>query len=78
MISCSVPTKDNVRLQDQDIIRIGDYTRVRLQRRVKRPMIFEVEKQKHFKMFYALRAALEQSLYLFDSAQAQYSKIKTH
>ena len=37
--------KDNVHLQDQDIIRIGDYTaRVELQGEVKRPMIFEVEK----------------------------------
>ncbi|WP_081681358.1 SLBB domain-containing protein [Flectobacillus major] len=37
--------KDNVRLQDQDVIRIADYdTRVELSGEVKRPFIFEVEK----------------------------------
>ena len=37
--------KDNVRLQDQDIIRIAEYeTRVEVKGEVKRPMMFEVEK----------------------------------
>jgi polysaccharide biosynthesis/export protein len=37
--------KDNIRLQDQDIIRIAEYeTRVEVKGEVKRPMMFEVEK----------------------------------
>lgn len=36
--------KDNIRLQDQDVIRIADYeTRVEIVGEVKRPMIFEVK-----------------------------------
>ena len=36
--------KDNIRLQDQDVIRIADYeTRVEITGEVKRPMIFEVK-----------------------------------
>lgn len=36
--------KDNIRLQDQDVIRIADYeTRVEIAGEVKRPMIFEVK-----------------------------------
>jgi polysaccharide biosynthesis/export protein len=42
--------KDNIRLQDQDIIRIADYeTRVEVAGEVKRPMIFEVEKTETLK-----------------------------
>jgi polysaccharide export outer membrane protein len=42
--------KDNIRLQDQDIIRIADYeTRVEVTGEVKRPMIFEVEKTENLK-----------------------------
>ncbi|MDZ7900882.1 MAG: SLBB domain-containing protein [Arcicella sp.] len=42
--------KDNIRLQDQDIIRIADYeTRVEVSGEVKRPMIFEVEKAETLK-----------------------------
>nr|MCU0470924.1 SLBB domain-containing protein [Arcicella sp.] len=42
--------KDNIRLQDQDIIRIADYeTRVEVHGEVKRPMIFEVEKNETLK-----------------------------
>lgn len=42
--------KDNIRLQDQDIIRIADYeTRVEVAGEVKRPMIFEVEKTENLK-----------------------------
>ena len=42
--------KDNIRLQDQDIIRIADYeTRVEVSGEVKRPMIFEVEKTETLK-----------------------------
>jgi polysaccharide biosynthesis/export protein len=42
--------KDNIRLQDQDIIRIADYeTRVEVTGEVKRPMIFEVEKTETLK-----------------------------
>jgi polysaccharide biosynthesis/export protein len=42
--------KDNIRLQDQDIIRIADYeTRVEVSGEVKRPMIFEVEKSETLK-----------------------------
>lgn len=42
--------KDNIRLQDQDIIRIADYeTRVEIVGEVKRPMIFEVEKTETLK-----------------------------
>lgn len=38
--------KDNIRLHDQDIIRIADYTtRVEIEGEVKRPYIFEVEKE---------------------------------
>lgn len=38
--------KDNIRLHDQDIIRIADYTtRVEVAGEVKRPYIFEVEKE---------------------------------
>jgi polysaccharide export outer membrane protein len=38
--------KDNIRLHDQDIIRIADYTtRVEIAGEVKRPYIFEVEKE---------------------------------
>ena len=42
--------KDNVRLQDQDVIRIAEYeTRVEVSGEVKRPMIFEVEKTETLK-----------------------------
>ena len=42
--------KDNVRLQDQDVIRIAEYeTRVEVVGEVKRPMIFEVEKTETLK-----------------------------
>ena len=42
--------KDNIRLQDQDIIRVADYeTRVEVAGEVKRPMIFEVEKTETLK-----------------------------
>ncbi|MEY4539524.1 MAG: hypothetical protein RLZZ306_1281 [Bacteroidota bacterium] len=42
--------KDNVRLQDQDVIRIAEYeTRVEVTGEVKRPMIFEVEKTETLK-----------------------------
>ena len=42
--------KDNIRLQDQDIIRVADYeTRVEIEGEVKRPMIFEVEKTETLK-----------------------------
>ena len=42
--------KDNIRLQDQDIIRIAEYeTRVEVSGEVKRPMIFEVEKTENLK-----------------------------
>ena len=42
--------KDNIRLQDQDIIRVADYeTRVDVTGEVKRPMIFEVEKTETLK-----------------------------
>jgi polysaccharide biosynthesis/export protein len=42
--------KDNVRLQDQDVIRIAEYeTRVEVSGEVKRPMIFEVEKTENLK-----------------------------
>ena len=42
--------KDNIRLQDQDIIRVADYeTRVEVIGEVKRPMIFEVEKTETLK-----------------------------
>ncbi|PWK28974.1 protein involved in polysaccharide export with SLBB domain [Arcicella aurantiaca] len=42
--------KDNIRLQDQDVIRIADYeTRVEIIGEVKRPMIFEVEKTETLK-----------------------------
>ena len=42
--------KDNVRLQDQDVIRIAEYeTRVEVAGEVKRPMIFEVEKTETLK-----------------------------
>jgi polysaccharide biosynthesis/export protein len=42
--------KDNIRLQDQDIIRVADYeTRVEVEGEVKRPMIFEVEKTETLK-----------------------------
>ncbi len=42
--------KDNIRLQDQDVIRIADYeTRVEVAGEVKRPMIFEVEKTETLK-----------------------------
>ena len=42
--------KDNVRLQDQDIIRIAEYeTRVEVKGEVKRPMMFEVEKTENLK-----------------------------
>ena len=42
--------KDNIRLQDQDIIRVADYeTRVEVAGEVKRPMIFEVEKSETLK-----------------------------
>ncbi len=38
--------KDNIRLHDQDVIRIADYTtRVEIAGEVKRPYIFEVEKE---------------------------------
>ena len=42
--------KDNIRLQDQDVIRIAEYeTRVEVVGEVKRPMIFEVEKTENLK-----------------------------
>lgn len=42
--------KDNIRLQDQDVIRIADYeTRVEVAGEVKRAMIFEVEKTETLK-----------------------------
>ena len=42
--------KDNIRLQDQDVIRIAEYeTRVEVSGEVKRPMIFEVEKTENLK-----------------------------
>ena len=42
--------KDNIRLQDQDVIRIAEYeTRVEVSGEVKRPMIFEVEKAENLK-----------------------------
>jgi polysaccharide biosynthesis/export protein len=42
--------KDNIRLQDQDVIRIAEYeTRVEVSGEVKRPMIFEVEKTETLK-----------------------------
>lgn len=42
--------KDNIRLQDQDVIRIAEYeTRVEVIGEVKRPMIFEVEKTETLK-----------------------------
>ncbi len=42
--------KDNIRLQDQDVIRIAEYeTRVEVSGEVKRPMIFEVEKSENLK-----------------------------
>ena len=42
--------KDNIRLQDQDVIRIAEYeTRVDVTGEVKRPMIFEVEKTETLK-----------------------------
>jgi len=42
--------KDNIRLQDQDVIRIAEYeTRVEVTGEVKRPMIFEVEKTETLK-----------------------------
>ncbi len=42
--------KDNIRLQDQDIIRIAEYeTRVEVKGEVKRPMMFEVEKTETLK-----------------------------
>ncbi|MBB6005141.1 SLBB domain-containing protein [Arcicella rosea] len=42
--------KDNIRLQDQDIIRIADYeTRVEIIGEVKRPMIFEVKSTENLK-----------------------------
>jgi hypothetical protein len=42
--------KDNIRLQDQDVIRIAEYeTRVEVSGEVKRPMIFEVEKNENLK-----------------------------
>lgn len=42
--------KDNVRLQDQDVIRIAEYeTRVEVTGEVKRPVIFEVEKTETLK-----------------------------
>lgn len=42
--------KDNIRLQDQDIIRVSDYeTRVEFEGEVKRPMIFEVQKGENLK-----------------------------
>ncbi len=42
--------KDNVRLQDQDVIRIAEYeTRIEVMGEVKRPMIFEVEKTETLK-----------------------------
>ena len=42
--------KDNIRLQDQDVIRIAEYdTRVEVLGEVKRPMIFEVEKTENLK-----------------------------
>jgi len=42
--------KDNIRLQDQDVIRIAEYeTRVEISGEVKRPMIFEVEKTETLK-----------------------------
>jgi polysaccharide biosynthesis/export protein len=42
--------KDNIRLQDQDVIRIAEYeTRVEVVGEVKRPMMFEVEKTENLK-----------------------------
>ncbi len=42
--------KDNIRLQDQDVIRIAEYeTRVEVLGEVKRPMMFEVEKTENLK-----------------------------
>jgi polysaccharide biosynthesis/export protein len=42
--------KDNLRLQDQDVIRIADYeTRVEITGEVKRPMIFEVKSTENLK-----------------------------
>ncbi|MEA5404196.1 SLBB domain-containing protein [Arcicella sp. DC2W] len=42
--------KDNIRLQDQDVIRIADYeTRVEILGEVKRPMIFEVKSTENLK-----------------------------
>jgi polysaccharide export outer membrane protein len=42
--------KDNIRLQDQDVIRIAEYeTRIEVSGEVKRPMIFEVEKTENLK-----------------------------
>ncbi len=42
--------KDNIRLQDQDVIRIAEYeTRIEVMGEVKRPMIFEVEKTETLK-----------------------------
>jgi polysaccharide biosynthesis/export protein len=42
--------KDNIRLQDQDVIRVADYeSRVELSGEVKRPMIFEVQKGENLK-----------------------------
>jgi protein involved in polysaccharide export with SLBB domain len=42
--------KDNIRLQDQDVIRIAEYeTRVEVSGEVKRPVIFEVEKTETLK-----------------------------
>jgi polysaccharide biosynthesis/export protein len=42
--------KDNIRLQDQDVIRIAEYeTRVEVIGEVKRPMMFEVEKTENLK-----------------------------
>lgn len=42
--------KDNIRLQDQDVIRIADYeTRVEIIGEVKRPMIFEVKSTENLK-----------------------------
>lgn len=42
--------KDNIRLQDQDVIRIADYeTRVEIAGEVKRPMIFEVKSTENLK-----------------------------
>jgi polysaccharide biosynthesis/export protein len=42
--------KDNIRLQDQDVIRIAEYeTRVEVIGEVKRPMMFEVEKTENLR-----------------------------